>query len=79
MAIQITLKPDIARYIDDRVKAGEAPSSEAFLNALVEERIAREADYERWFRGKVLQGIAAADAGHFASDEELDAVATRWS
>ena len=79
MVTTVELKPEAARYISSKVAAGEYASPDALLNALVEERIAREKDYDGWFRGKVAVGLQAAKNGEFATDESVDAVVKRWS
>ena len=79
MVTTVELKPEAARYISSKVAAGEFPSPDALLNALVEERIARELDYDGWFRAKVAAGLQAVKNGEFATDESVDAVVKRWS
>ncbi|MCU0759414.1 MAG: hypothetical protein MUF07_09530 [Steroidobacteraceae bacterium] len=74
----VDLKPEAVRYVSAKVAAGEFASPDALLNALIEERIAREADYDRWFRAKVKDGIDAAEAGDFASEAQIKALLQRW-
>lgn len=78
MPTTIDLKPEAVRYVSAKVAAGEFASPDALLNALVEEHMAREADYDRWFRSKVRDGIKAAAAEDFATDAQVKAVLQRW-
>ena len=78
MPTTVDLKPEAVRYVSAKVAAGEFSSPDALLNALIEERIAREADYDRWFRSKVKDGISAADAGDFATESQVKALLQRW-
>lgn len=41
-------------------------------NTLVEEAIQRFIDQQRWQIAEIEAGIQEANAGHFASDEEMD-------
>lgn len=78
MATTVDLKPEAVRFVSAKVASGEFASPDELLNALIEERIAREADYGRWFRAKVQDGIAAATAGDFASEAQIKALLQRW-
>lgn len=78
MPTTVDLKPEAARYVSTKIAAGEFPSTDALLNALIEERIAQEADYDRWFRSKVKDGLEAAAAGDFATDAQVKALLQRW-
>jgi len=78
MPTSVDLKPEAVRYVSAKVAAGEFSSPDALLNALIEERIAQEADYDRWFRSKVKDGLAAADSGDFATESQVKALLQRW-
>lgn len=56
----------------------DEPAAEAFAGKPVEDKRAQDLAYERWFRSKVLAGIVNADAGHFASDTEINETLDRW-
>jgi len=65
METRVTLRPGVARFVEQMVRLGEASSVEAYVNALIEERIA---SYDPWFRRKLAEA-AATDAGGPARDE----------
>lgn len=37
-----------------------------------------ELAYDRWFRNKVMAGIADAEAGHFTNNAEIRKALRRW-
>lgn len=78
MSSTIHLDPAASRYVEQKVAAGEAASADAFVSKLVEDKRAQDLAYDRWFRSKVLAGIADADAGAFASDNEVNESLRRW-
>jgi predicted transcriptional regulator len=47
-------------------------------NILVEEALRRFIDVQRWQIADIEQAIGEADAGDFASDEEMDALWTKY-
>lgn len=78
MAKTITLDTQASQFVEQKVAAGEAVSADAFVIQLVAEKRAQEAAYDRWFRDKVMKGIAEADAGKFASPAEVESTLQRW-
>lgn len=78
MAKTITLDNQASQFVEQKVAAGEAATADAFVSQLVAEKRAQEAAYDRWFRDKVMKGIAEADAGDFAAPAELEATLQRW-
>lgn len=78
MASTIHLDPAASRYVKQKVAAGEAASADATVSKLVEEKRAQDLAYDHWFRSKVLTGVADADAGDFASDNEVNETLHRW-
>lgn len=78
MNITVELSAEAMRYLSERVAAGEWPTVDVALNALIEAQMARDSRHEAWFRRKVAVGLSAADAGDFASDSQLDVVLSRW-
>lgn len=58
----------------DRLSRATGRSAEQ----LVEEALQRYLDYESWKADKIRHGIAAADAGEFATDEEIDEAFDRY-
>jgi predicted transcriptional regulator len=68
----ITLDFLASQFVDQKVTA------DAFISQLVAEKRAQELAYDRWFRDKVMNGIAEADAGDFATPEEVEATLRRW-
>ena len=45
---------------------------------LAEEALQRYVEYESWKAHKIRNAVRRADAGHFASDEEMQAVFDRY-
>ena len=78
MAKTITFDTQASQFVEQKVAAGEAASADAFVIQLVAEKRAQEAAYERWFRDKVMKGIAEADAGKFATPAEVGSTLQRW-
>lgn len=74
MTTSIKLSPEAARFVDDRVHSGDCTDPDSYVNALVLEKARQAADYELWFRGKVMDGVAAADRGEFATDDEVESL-----
>jgi RHH-type rel operon transcriptional repressor/antitoxin RelB len=48
-------------------------------NALVEEALRRFVEVERWQLADIEAGLREADAGDFATDEEVDAVFNKYA
>ena len=78
MAKTITLDPQASLFVEQKVASGEAATADAFVSRLVAEKRDQELAYDRWFREKVLKGVADADAGTFASPDEVDESLSRW-
>ena len=78
MSSTIHLDPAASRYVEQKVAAGEAASADAFVSKLVEDKRAQDLAYDRWFRSKVMAGIADAEAGNFASETEVSETLNRW-
>ncbi len=78
MAKTITLDTQASQFVERKIAAGEAKTADAYVSQLVAEKRAAEAAYDRWFRAEVMQGIAEADAGDFATPEEVGATLQRW-
>ena len=74
----ITLDAQASQFVEQKVAAGEATTGDAYVSQLVAEKRAAEAAYDRWFRAEVMQGIAEADAGDFATPAEVEATLKRW-
>lgn len=74
----ITLDAQASQFVEQKVAAGEATTADAYVSRLVAEKRAAEAAYDRWFRAEVMQGIAEADAGDFATPAEVEATLKRW-
>lgn len=72
----IKLRPDLARYVDQKVEAGLCADAEAFVNDLVEMQKAQEdqSPGKPWtledLRREIAIGIEQADRGEFV---EFDA------
>jgi hypothetical protein len=74
----INLDSQASQFVEQKVAAGEAATADAFVSQLVAERRAQELAYDRWFREKVMKGIADADANDFATPAEIDSTLSRW-
>jgi predicted transcriptional regulator len=74
----ITLDAQASQFVEQKVAAGEAATADAFVSQLVAEKRAEEAAHDRWFRDKVMKGIAEADAGEFATPAEVEATLKKW-
>ena len=46
---------------------------------LAAEAISSYVEHQEWQLGEITKGIAEADAGEFASDEEVAAVVSKWT
>ena len=62
----VTLRADLVAGLDELAAASGRARSE-----LAEEAIAKFLDYELWARERIEEGLRQADAGEFASDEEV--------
>jgi predicted transcriptional regulator len=78
MARTITLDTQASQFVEQKVAAGEAATADAFVSQLVADKRAEEAAYDRWFRAKVMRGIAEADSGDVATAEEVESTLHRW-
>ena len=78
MVKTITLDPQASQFVEQKVAAGEAATADAFVSQLVADKRAEEAAYDYWFCAKVMRGIAEADAGDFATPEEVESTLRRW-
>jgi predicted transcriptional regulator len=74
----VTLDAVASQYVEQKIAAGQVASADAFVGALIQEKRAQEVAYENWFREKVMAGIVAAEAGEFASPEEIEATLRPW-
>lgn len=69
----IRLEPEIRERLD--LLAAATQRSKSFLAA---EAIRQYVELNEWQVAEIRAALAEADAGDFASDEEVDAVAARW-
>ncbi len=69
----VTLRSDLAAELD-KLAANTGRSR----TELAEEAVAKFLDYERWAIGCIQDGLRQADAGEFASDEEMAAIFDRY-
>lgn len=70
----VRVTPELKERLDAVAAALERPRSWVVTRAL-EEFVAQEA----WQIEEIRRGIAEADAGDFASDEEVEAVFAKWT
>lgn len=71
MAIRVTLSEEAARFVEARVQAGDSPDADSCVNDLLRRAAEQGASYEAWFRREVATAVREADAGDFASDDEV--------
>jgi Arc/MetJ-type ribon-helix-helix transcriptional regulator len=71
MAVRVTLSEEVARFVEARVQAGDSPDVDSCVNDLLRRAAEQGASYEAWFRREVATAVREADAGDFASDEEV--------
>jgi RHH-type rel operon transcriptional repressor/antitoxin RelB len=65
----VHIRPELAAGLDElATRTGRERAD------LAEEAVARYLDYERWATEQIAEGLRQADAGQFASDEEMDAI-----
>jgi predicted transcriptional regulator len=69
----IRLEPEIKERLD--LLAAATHRSKSFLAA---EAIRQYVEMNEWQVAEIRAALAEADAGDFASDEEVEAVAARW-
>jgi predicted transcriptional regulator len=69
----VTLRPDLATSLDEL-----AASTGRSREELVDEAIYRFLDYERWAVQHIKEGLRQAEAGEFASDEEMATIFDRY-
>jgi len=69
----IRLEPELKERLD--LLAAATHRSKSFLAA---EAIRRYVELNEWQVAETRAALAEADAGNFASDEEVEAVASKW-
>jgi len=69
----IRLEPEIKERLD--ILAAATQRSKSFLAA---EAIRQYVELNEWQVAEIRAALAEADAGDFASDEDVDAVTARW-
>ncbi len=69
----IRLEPELKERLD--LLAAATHRSKSFLAA---EAIRRYVELNEWQVAETRAALAEADAGDFASDEEVEAVASKW-
>jgi antitoxin ParD1/3/4 len=79
--MNLSLKPDLEKYINEQVKAGRFASAEEAVNAAVahlqaEAELSTAADLDD-LRADVRAGIEQADRGEFAEFTAEDVIAER--
>lgn len=72
----VQLPEDISRRIDSLVERSNLSRDQIVEDALAQGRSL--AWHEQWVIG-VLEGLAEAERGEFASEAEIDAVCRAWS
>jgi predicted transcriptional regulator len=73
-SLTIRLDDDDKLATLDRLAASMDRSRNWIVNRAIERYIAEQA----WQIGQIQEGIAQADRGEFASDEEVDAIARKF-
>lgn len=63
----LTLRPDLLAGLDELAASTGRARAE-----LAEEAVAKYLDHERWAVERIKEGLRQAEAGEFASDEEME-------
>ncbi len=77
MTIKVTLSEEAAQFAEARVRAGESPDVDSFVNDVLRHAAQQSISYDAWFRREIAQAVREADAGDFATDEEAGRVLDR--
>jgi antitoxin ParD1/3/4 len=78
--MNVSLKPDVQRYVEEKVKTGQYASPEEAVNNLLQQSRQREeltADDIEELRREIDVGINEADHGQFADFDAEDVIAQR--
>ena len=78
--MNIALKPDVQKYVEEKVKTGQYTSPEEAVNILLQQSRQREeltADDIEELRREIDVGITEADHGKFADFDAEDVIAQR--
>jgi antitoxin ParD1/3/4 len=78
--MNISLKPDVQKYVEDKVKTGQYTSPDEAVNILLQQSRQREeltADDIEQLRRELDMGIAEADQGKFADFNAEQIIAQR--
>jgi predicted transcriptional regulator len=68
--MEISLTPEQQKALEGlAAQNGTTPTDQARL--LIEDALKRLEDYDRWFRGQVREGLAAAERGEFIEHEDV--------
>lgn len=74
MKVQIQLPLEVKESLEELARTMER--SEALL---VAEAIASYVDLQQWQLRQIEKGLQEADAGDFATDEEVAAIVAKWT
>jgi predicted transcriptional regulator len=69
----LSLRQDLVDGLDE-LAAGRGKTRAE----IAEEAVGRYLEYERWFMERVDEGVRQADAGEFATDDEVDQVFNKY-
>jgi predicted transcriptional regulator len=68
------LDSDVVAFLDDLGARLDRDRS-----YLIKDAVSRYIDLQRWQIEEIKKGIAEADRGEFATDEEVEAAFSRWT
>lgn len=80
MTTTVKLSPELARFVDEKVKAGEYPNVETLVNEALREKAERDATYEPWAQAHIEQSLLDVQSGtaKYASLEVVSAWMKSW-
>lgn len=72
-SMTITLEPSLRQRL-----VALAQSTQRDETALIEEALSNFLDLQEWQRQRIEQGLAAADRGEFASDDDMARILSKY-
>ena len=80
MRMQITLSPELERFVEGKVKSGQYADANAVVANALEAFIEQESftpDYEEYVRKEVGQAVEQVERGHYAEFTAESVIAER--
>ena len=73
MTTTVHLPPELAQFVDEKVRSGEFPDVDALVNEALREKAQRDAAYQTWAEAHVREALDDVRAGT-ATYANLDVV-----